>query len=175
MTFRRISALLVLLLAVSTLAAAGCKKDGGEEGGGEEGGGEEGGGVDDSWVEIELAEMDGLKISVPEGTEPSMMGGSVMIMAMEASFTVARASSSTPATLEAAKTEATSMYSATDIEEENLEDGWALTFVNEGSLGTNYWVQVRRTINGTDYWCSTSIGFEMQADGALAACKSMHM
>lgn len=175
--FQRIAAFLALLLALSLLTTTGCKKD---EGGDEEGGTEEGGEQEDNplagnWVEIELAQLNGLKITVPEGTEPSPMGGDVMIMAMEASFTVGVAGSSVPETLDAATAEATELYSATNIEGETLDDGWALTFVNEGSLGTSYWVQVRREISGTTYWCQTSIGFEMQADGALQACKSMHM
>ncbi len=174
---QRLAAFLVFLLTLSVFASTGCKKD---EGGDEESGSEEEGGEEEdnplagNWVEIELAQLDGLKISVPEGSEPSPMGGDLMIMAMEASFTVGHASASHPQTLDAAKSEATELYSATNIEEETLEDGWALTFVNEGSLGTNYWVQVRREIGGTAYWCQTSIGYEMQADGALRACKSMH-
>lgn len=122
---------------------------------------------------ITLAELDNLKIDVAPGTEPTKMGSDLMILSMQESLMVGVASSSGPDTLEKAKREATEMFSGTNISEETLEDGWALTFENTGSLGKNYHVNIRRTIGGKAYYCHTMVANKVLSEGALRACKSL--
>jgi hypothetical protein len=74
-------------------------------------------------------------------------------------------------TLEAAKSDA-EMYSPKNLKEEKLADGWTLTFENTGSMGKNYFVQVRRQIDGKEYDCSTTSPDE-RAQKVLAACKTL--
>src|SRR5690606_21103431 len=75
-----------------------------------------------------------------------------------------------PETLEEAKADA-DMYSPKNIKEETLPDGWAMTFENTGGMGTNYWVKVRRDIEGKTYTCGTTGSDATQAAAVLAACK----
>lgn len=60
-----------------------------------------------------------------------------------------------------------------DPKVETLPDGYILTFTSEGSLGLNYWVNSRRTIGGTAYWCTTTASTPEQRDAAVAFCKSL--
>ena len=122
---------------------------------------------------ITLEKLDGLKIDVAEGTTPSEMGGSVMIISMEESLDVKAASDLDPKSLEDAKKEATDTYQAKELVEEKLDDGWALSFQNTGSMGDNFFTWVRRTIDGKDYFCQTSVAHKTLRDGALTACKSL--
>ncbi|HEX5059251.1 MAG TPA: hypothetical protein VFV99_07820, partial [Kofleriaceae bacterium] len=77
-----------------------------------------------------------------------------------------------PKTLDDAKSDA-DMYSPKNLKDEKLADGWTLTFDNTGSMGKNFFVEVRRDINGKTYKCSTTTGDAKQAAGALAACKTL--
>ena len=151
----------VTFLSLAIALGACSKKDGDGEGGG-----------GDS-ATITLADLDGLKIDVQKGTEPSKLGSSVMIMSISESFTVDVASDSTPQTLDDAKKQATELYNAKDIEEVKVEGGWGITFANKGSMGENYWLNMRREINGKAYWCSTSVGHKTLRDGAVRACKTL--
>ena len=74
-------------------------------------------------------------------------------------------------TLDQAKSDA-DMYSPKNLKEEKLADGWALTFENTGSMGKNYFVEVRRDIDGKSYSCSTTSPDE-RAQKVLAACKTL--
>jgi hypothetical protein len=78
----------------------------------------------------------------------------------------------TPQSLDEAKSDA-ELYSPKNQKEEKLADGWVLTFENTGSMGKNFFVQVRRDINGKTYSCSTTGGNAKQAENVLAACKSL--
>ena len=77
-----------------------------------------------------------------------------------------------PQTLDEAKSDA-DMYSPKNLKADTLADGWALTFENTGSMGKNYFVEVRRDIGGKTYTCSTTTGSDKQAAGTLAACKTL--
>jgi hypothetical protein len=77
-----------------------------------------------------------------------------------------------PQTLDEAKEDA-KLFSPANLKTETLADGWAMTFENKGSMGTNYWVDVRRTIDGKLYKCSTTGSDAGQSAAALAACKSL--
>jgi hypothetical protein len=48
-----------------------------------------------------------------------------------------------------------------------------VTFDNVGSLGANFFLQVRRDIGGTSYWCETCAASAEQQAAALAFCKSL--
>ena len=77
------------------------------------------------------------------------------------------------ATLTEVIEEEKSSKSAENLVPEELDDGWALSFTNTGGLGTNYWVDVRRTFGDVTYRCDTSASTQAQQDAALAACKSL--
>jgi len=115
----------------------------------------------------------GLKIDGPGDATIEDMMGSQMIRGAGLVVTVKPAGDFFPKTLEDAKKEATDMYTGTEMAEETLADGWALTFVNEGGMGKNYWVQVARTIDGQTYACETTASQADQQANALAACKSL--
>jgi hypothetical protein len=78
----------------------------------------------------------------------------------------------TPQSLDEAKSDA-SMYSPKNLKSETLPDGFVLSFENKGSMGTNYWVQVRRDIGGKTYNCSTTGSDADQAKAVVEACKSL--
>lgn len=167
---KRLIALAVVILAVS------CSKKEGDSGKSAEGGdkaaaGESGGGDDNAAVK--LADLDGLTIDVAKGTEPSKMGGDVMIMSMNESFTVRAAKDSDPKTADDAKKEVTDLYKAKNIKDVTVDGGWGITFENTGSAGENYWLSMRREVAGKAYWCSTSVGHKSLRDGAVKACKSL--
>ncbi|MGE5181966.1 MAG: hypothetical protein ACM31C_07880 [Acidobacteriota bacterium] len=77
-----------------------------------------------------------------------------------------------PQTLDEAKTDAAD-FKPRNLKEEKLADGWALSYENTGSAGTNYFVRVRRDIAGKSYTCSTTGSQAAQAQAVLAACKSL--
>jgi len=78
----------------------------------------------------------------------------------------------TPQTLDEAKEDA-KMYTPANLKADTLPDGWALTFDNKGSAGSNFFVDVRRTIDGKLIKCSTTGSDAGQAAAVLAACKSL--
>ena len=116
----------------------------------------------------------GLKVEAPASAEVSdaIGGEGLMLQAPGLILTVEEAGEMTPKTLAEAKEQA-SMYSPENIKEETLEDGWAMTFENKGGMGMSYWVHVRREIDGTSYWCTTTAAQVEQQTNALAACKSL--
>jgi hypothetical protein len=77
-----------------------------------------------------------------------------------------------PQTLDEAKSDA-EMYSPKNLKSETLADGWVLTFENTGSMGKNYFVEVRRDIGGKTYECSTTGSDPKQAEAVAAACKTL--
>ena len=86
--------------------------------------------------------------------------------------TVEVASDTRPKTAEDAKKEA-DMYTPKNLKDEKLADGWAITFDNEGGLGKNYFVNVRRDIDGKSIWCETTSSTPEQQASVLAFCKSL--
>ena len=113
----------------------------------------------------------GLKGDAPAGTNVSDMMGSDMVQGPGLVATVEKGEGK-PATPEAAQEDA-EMYGPKDPKIEKLDDGFVLTFTNEGSAGTNYWVNVRREIDGAAYWCSTTGSSQADSDAAVAFCKSL--
>lgn len=122
---------------------------------------------------VELAKL-GLKGDAPSGSSvgDAIVGKGTMIQGPGFAVTVEEAGDERPKTLKEAKSEA-EMYSPKSTKEHELDDGWALTFQNEGSAGTNYFLRVRRSIGGTDYYCDTMSAHEDGRDRALEFCKSL--
>ena len=117
----------------------------------------------------------GLKGDAPAETEvKDAIGGGNGHMLQGPGLVVSAeiASDSRPKTVEDAKKEA-DMYTPKNLKEEKLADGWAITFDNEGGMGKNYFVNVRRDIDGKAIWCSTMQSTAEQQTNALNFCKSL--
>jgi hypothetical protein len=154
----------ILLLSIATLAAPACKKKEGE-----------GGSASGKTAEAGPTKLPklGLSIDVPGSVEvgDAIMGEGHMLQgsgigAMQIEIP------KTAQSLDDAKSDA-DMYSPKNLKAETLADGWAITFENSGSAGTNYWVNVRRDIGGKTYACTTTGSDATQAAAVLAACKSL--
>ena len=65
------------------------------------------------------------------------------------------------------------MFNPKNAKVDTLPDGWVLTFDNEGSMGKNFFVQVRRDIGGKAIWCETTVAMPEQQTNALNFCKSL--
>jgi hypothetical protein len=158
-----------LVFVVAAALAAGCSKKDGDKGAGGAGDKAGGGGAP---AAVKLSKL-GLTLDAPGkvdvadgiGGDGHMLTGSGV-----GAFSVETAK--TPATLDEAKEDA-KMYTPKNLKDETLPDGWALTFENKGAAGTNYWVDVRRSIDGKIYKCGTTGSDAGQAAAVLAACKSL--
>jgi hypothetical protein len=142
------------------------------------------GAADEAAAEAEAEEAEGgdlalesmgLQIAAPAGSSvrDAIVGEGYMVQGPGLVLTVAAATDSDPADLAAAK-EDNEMYSPENIGEEELEDGYILTFTNSGGMGDNYWVVGRREIGDTVVMCKTTASQEAQQTAAVAACKSIH-
>lgn len=171
----RISVLFLLsAVGMMGLATVGCSKaesDGSGDEGTAAGGGKSGG-----TKKAKVAELKGLgiKATVPAGASvrKAPVGDGVMVQGPGLVVTVEKAKASRPKTIAAAKKDA-DMYTPKNIKSEKLADGWVFTFENKGGMGKNYFVQVRRKIGNTDFWCSTTAHKPAQQKNALAFCKSL--
>lgn len=123
--------------------------------------------------EVALTKL-ALKAEAPAGTEAkdAIVGEGVMLQGPGLIATVEIASDTRPKTIEDAKKDA-EMYTPKNLKEEKLADGFAVAFENEGGMGKNYWVMVRREIGGKAYWCETTASQPEQQENALKACKSL--
>ena len=150
----------LILSLVATLALIGCGKDDAAGGGG---GGK-----------LEPLKLDilGLTVDAPKGANQSELMGDIMVQAPGTVFSVRVAGSSDGKTIAEAKENA-SMFSPKNIAEEKLADGFVLRYENKGSMGANYFVNVRRTIGGKDYFCTATSPNDKMAANAAAACKSL--
>jgi hypothetical protein len=156
----------IVFVALAALAISCSKKDSGDKGGTA---GDKGGGAP---AAVKLPKL-GLTLDAPGAvkTEDAMMGeGHMLTGSGVGAMTVETAKA--PQTLDEAKEDA-KMYSPANVKAETLPDGWAMSFENKGGAGTNYWVDVRRTIDGKNYKCSTTGSDAGQAAAVLAACKSL--
>lgn len=158
----------LVCLSISTMAwvFTGCDKKAEKEG---EGGEDKG-----AKSSIQDLGKTGLKAEIPSGAKvgKAIVGEGVMVQAPGLVVTVEKAGASRPKTVEEAKKEA-EMYTPKSIETEELSDGWTFSFENKGSMGTNYFVWVRRKIGDVDYWCSTTGSKPEQKKNTLSLCKSL--
>ena len=115
----------------------------------------------------------GIKAKLPADTQLSDMMGEVMIQAPGCVLTVGLPRDSEPADMAATKQDFESTYGAKEFKEEPMVEGWAITFQNEGSAGTNYFMEARRKVGEKEYSCSVlSPRAEHQACG-LEVCRSL--
>ncbi len=123
--------------------------------------------------EVVLTKLN-LKAEAPEGTQAkdAIIGEGMMLQGTGLIVSVDVASETRPKTIEDAKKDA-EMYTPKNLKEEKLADGYAVTFENEGGMGKNYWVMVRREIGGKAYWCETTASQPEQQEAALKVCKSL--
>ncbi len=148
---------------VAVTALAGCSKKDGESSGG-------GGGGPPAAVKLDKL---GLQLDVPGKVTigDAIMGEGAMLQGSGiGAMQIELAKDATP--LAEAKSDA-DMFSPKNLKAEELADGWILTFDNKGSMGANYFVDVRRTIDGKHYKCSTTGGDATQAAAVLTACKTL--
>ena len=116
----------------------------------------------------------GLKADAPADStvNDAIMGTGHMIMGPGLVVNVAEASDSQPKTADDAKKEA-DMFTPKNLKDEKLADGWVVTFDNEGSMGKNFFAQVRRDIGGKAIWCQTPASQPEQQPPAVNFCKSL--
>ena len=151
---------MVALVLIGALGA-GCSKDGSSH-------------AADGTTTLTLEDLRRLQVRVPKDTKVSKnaVGIGVMLKGPKVSMTIGPEVDVDAADLEGAKKNARS-YSPSDVEGEALKDGYILTYTNKGSMGTNYWLVGRRTIDGTAYTCGVSSPKEVHQKTAIAICKSL--
>jgi hypothetical protein len=156
----------ISILFIAVALFAGCKKK-------EEGGAAAGKTAEAAKASPTKLPKLGLSIDAPGKVEvgDAIMGEGNMLTGERVGAMTVEISDK-PQTLEEAKSDA-ELYSPKNQKEEKLADGWVLTFENTGSMGKNYFVQVRRDIGGKTYSCSTTGGDAKQAENVVAACKTL--
>jgi len=158
----------VVLGLAAALATTGCKKSGKTSAGG----------GDDGAAKVAV-KIPQLKLQADVAGEANVsdmsMGGtkSYLVMASTTLFTVSEVSDTAPTTLDGAIEESKVYDGAQYTKKEKTADGWDLEFHNKGSLGDNYFVEVRRQIGGRPISCTTTANTPEQAAGAVEACKSL--
>lgn len=162
---------ITLFLAALTTVAA-CKDDKKEAGGA--GKTKEGAAAKGS---PKVLEDFGLAYDGPADAEASDMtmgsNKTLMVMGTGLVFSVAEPGSMSATTLEEA-VEGSKIYDgATITKQEKTADGYHLEFNNKGSMGANYFVEIRRTIGEKPYLCSTTAPDAKMASAAVAACQSL--
>jgi hypothetical protein len=168
----------LLLTALTTVAA--CKDDKKDEGGAagkpKEGSAEK---ADKPAGKGAAKTIDafGLAFDGPADAEVSDMtmgdNKTYMIMGTGVVFSVAEPSSIAATTLEEAVEGAKIYDGVTFTKQEKTADGYHLEFNNKGSMGANYFVEIRRTIGEKPYICSTTAPDPSFASAAVAACQSL--
>jgi hypothetical protein len=123
---------------------------------------------------LKKIEQLGLQADIPADTtiEKAPVGNGVMISGGGFAAQIEPASDMEPKTLEAAKDDI-KMYNPKNVQGEKLPDGYAITFENEGGMGANYWVKVRREIGGKAYMCSATLAQKDRQADVLKTCKSL--
>jgi hypothetical protein len=160
--------LTVVLGLAAALATTACKKSGKDAAGG----GDDGAGT----VAVKIPQLALQADTTADAKVSDMSMGkarSYMVMGSETLFTVSEVGESAPATLEAAIEEAKVYDGVQFTKKDKTADGWDLEFQNKGSLGANYFVDVRRKIGGRAISCTTTASRPEQATKAVAACKSL--
>ncbi len=116
----------------------------------------------------------GLTVEMPANSSVSKMMGSQMVQGGGTVFTVKEEKPGKGDKDLAAAKKAAAMYSPLKFtREETLPDGYVIAFENKGGMGMNYFVNVRRTIDGKVYKCETTASTPEQGKKAEAACLSL--
>lgn len=159
------------LLAVATLAAPGCKKDAGSSGSSGTAA-KPAGGDEAKAAPVKLAKLDNLTIDAPEAEVGDAIGGDGVSLTSSSFGMLQISVQKTPQSIDDAKSDA-NMYSPKNLKADKLADGYVVTYDNTGSMGANFFVQVRRDIGGKTYACSTTTSDADKQAAAVAACKSL--
>ena len=157
---------LVLGLAAALATTACKKKADGAAGGGDNGG----------TAAIKIPQLKLQVDTTSDSTVSDMsMGGapSYMVRGSETLFTVGEVDDSAPKTLDEA-VEAAKIYDGVQVtKQDKTADGWNLQFHNKGSMGDNYFVDIRRQVGGRAVTCTTTASTPEQAAKAAAACMTV--
>ena len=123
---------------------------------------------------LTLQGLPGLTVQAPAETKVSKnaVGIGVMLKGPGVSMTIGTQLDVDAKTLEEAKKNAES-YSPADMSDEQLSDGYILTYTSKGDMGTNYWLVGRRKIGDTAYSCGVSSPKKEHQQSAIAICKSL--
>jgi hypothetical protein len=126
-----------------------------------------------------VVKIDGLKLQV-DGPEDAVvddmsMGSapSFMVRGDGLVITVGEVNSGSPTTFEAALEESKIYEGSTYTKQEKTADGWHLEFNNKGSMGANYFVEIRRTLGGRPITCNTTAPTPEMAASAVKACGNL--
>jgi hypothetical protein len=160
--------------AKSSAAAAGSDvpaDDGGDGGYAAAPAGDDGVAVGGLTASIVLPKV-GLQADAPAETTISEMFGMDMVEGPHLVATTVENGDDKPKTGDDALEDA-EIYTPQNPKVETLADGYVLTFTNVGGLGTNYWVNARREIDGVAYWCTAVASTQEQSDSAVVFCKSL--
>jgi hypothetical protein len=103
------------------------------------------------------------------------MGGppAVMVSGTGLVFNVGEVGPTSPATFEQALDAAKIYDGATFTKQEKTADGWHIEFNNTGSMGANYFVEIRRTVGGRPITCGTTAPSTELAAATVKACQSL--
>lgn len=186
---KKTSIFALLALSTAVVACDAAPKDGagsGEKGAekpaadasgkpkaGAKAGGDEGGDVALE-SETKTFEKIGLTAELPAmSTVSDPIGGGEGVMIVGAApVNIMVAKADDPKTVDDAK-KAAEMFKPENFKDEKLDDGWLVTYENKGSMGTNYWLEARREIDGKAYRCHTSVMKDAQRKSAIDICKSL--
>lgn len=121
---------------------------------------------------VELSEL-GLRGDAPPSTTvtPGKAAGSLFVRGPDLFVVVMSASEAQPATV--AEADKAVPTSATDVTPEEIEGGWSLRYAAETEWGPIAFVRVRRTIDGSEHWCESTVRTAEQQAAALAFCYSL--
>jgi hypothetical protein len=120
-------------------------------------------------------EQVGLTAELPEGATvmKGMSDNSAMISTDAATLNVSLAKDTDPKTVDEGKSGAMLGDKGRGLTGEKIADGWIVTWENTGSMGDNYWLNMRREIGGKGYMCDTMQSNEAQRKAAIEICKSL--
>lgn len=155
----------LLVVTIASLSLVGCKD--------KDGGGTSSAKATESKGPTKLPKV-GLQADIP-GEEVMVMDGMSADSHMINSVVMGGMSVeilAEPQTLDLVKAD-TEMFNPKNLKTETLPDGFLVTFENTGSMGTNHWVDVRRTIGGKHVKCTTTSDTTAKASLVVAACKSL--
>jgi hypothetical protein len=161
------------ILAVATLAAPGCGKK--DSGSGSAAGGTAAtkpAGDEAKAGPTKLAKLDNLTIDAADAEVSDAIGGDGVMLTSGAFGALTISVQKTPQSIDDAKSDA-NMYTPKNLKADKLADGYVVTYDNTGSMGANFFVQVRRDLGGKTYSCSTTVSTADQQTAAVAACKSL--
>lgn len=124
---------------------------------------------------VALDGLPDLEARVPAETRVTRnaAGAGVMLKGPGVSMTIATAQRGVdPADVAEAKKNAEN-YAPRATKEEDLSDGFILTYESKGSTGTNYWLVGRREIEGVSYACGVRSPKKEHQQTAVTICKSL--